>query len=55
MTDRQDISLSFVLESAIENVNYGAEYCGTAFSLLFHFLSLSLFCSGPLFCASLSL
>jgi hypothetical protein len=59
MTDRQDISLPCMLESTLENANYGTEYCGAVSFCYFPFLnpqiSLSLFCSGPLFYARLSL
>jgi hypothetical protein len=48
-----------MLESILESVNYGVEYCGAAFFLLLHLLEsthfLALFCSAPLFSARLSL
>jgi len=59
MTDRQDVSLPCMLERTLEIVNYGAEYCVAAFFCYFTFLnpriSLSLFCSGPVFGVPLSL
>lgn len=38
MTGRQDISLPCILESTLENENYGAEYRGADFFLLINFL-----------------
>ena len=49
LTDRQDISLPCMLENTLENVNYGAEFCGAAFFLLLHFLESTHFLVAILF------